>query len=188
MINFINLNKNKREKMTFDKKGKYVVFFQNLSGKFTFELMVAGVEVDIFGVFTGKNNDKFSVETVQHHCAPFTVSNLFIKGVFGGESKINYQGLIKIEKTAQKSRAYQKNQNLVLSLNTFVETKPYLEILNDDVICGHGSTTSGINRDEMYYLQSRGIKEDVARKLIVDGFINEVVEKVKLELPDFKYY
>lgn len=185
MINFINLNKNKQKNIIFDKKGKYIVFFQNLSGKFTFELMTSGVEVDIFGLFTGKNSDKFSVETVQHHCAPFTVSNLFIKGVFDDESKLNYWGLIKIEKEAEKSKAYQKNQNLVLSSNAFVEVKPYLEILNDDVICGHGSTISGINKDEMYYLQSRGIGENEAKKLIVDGFANEVIEKVRLEVPEF---
>ena len=76
MITFINLNETKQEHLSFDRKGQYLVFFHNMSGKFTFELKASGVELDIYGLFTGKKSDQFVVETIQHHVAPSSVSNL----------------------------------------------------------------------------------------------------------------
>src|SRR3990167_2007258 len=113
--NFINLNKTRLEKIIINKAGKYVVFFQNLSGKFVFELREKGINLDIYGLFVGKRKDRFQLETIQRHVAPESTSNLLIKGVFYDESKFIYQGLIRIEKEAQKSHAYQKNQNIIMS-------------------------------------------------------------------------
>ncbi len=184
MAEFINLNETHNHDLTFDKKGSYVVFFHNLSGKFTFNLAKSGVEVDIFGLFTGKNADEFAIETIQRHTAPSAVSNLFIKGVFDDSSRFNYQGLIRLEKEAQQSHAYQKNQNLILSPKTFVESKPYLEILANDVFCTHGSTTGKMNEEQLFYLKSRGISEVNAKQMIVDGFISEIIDKIKEKVPD----
>lgn len=162
----------------FDKPGKYVVFLHNLSGKVTVELNVPNVEVDIFGLFVGKSAKNFEIETVQHHKAPRTTSNLFIKGVFDDQSKFNYQGLIRIEKKAQKSHAYQKNQNLILSPGVFVESKPFLEILANDVFCTHGSTTGRLNREDLFYVCSRGFSEQSAKDLLVAGFIEDIFDKI----------
>lgn len=183
MATFINLNETQNHDITFDKKGSYVVFFHNLSGKFIFNLAHSEVELDIFGLFTGKDADNFQIETIQRHTAPSAVSNLFIKGVFDDSSRFNYQGLIRLEKEAQQSHAYQKNQNLILSPKTFVESKPYLEILANDVFCTHGSTTGKINEDQMFYLKSRGISEAESKKAIVDGFVTEIIEKIKEKVP-----
>ena len=188
MITFIDLNKEKTQTINLDKKGQYVVFMQNVSGKFTFEINVEDVELDIFGIFTGKNKDIFTLETIQHHNAPGCRSNLFIKGVFDDESKFNYKGLIRIEKNGEKSHAYQKNQNLVLSPNTFVQSEPDLEILNNDVFCTHGSTIGKLNKEQIFYAKSRGLDEKEAEKLLVDGFINELYDKVKEKVPGFKEY
>lgn len=185
MTKFLNLNKEKQEMIIFDKPGKYLVYFHNLSGRFTFEIKSSGVELDIFGLFTGKNMEQFKLQTLQRHCMPNSHSNLLIKGVFDDQSKLSYEGLIRIEKEAKKSVAYQNNRNLILSKDVFIESKPYLEILSDDVVCGHGSATSSINKDEIYYLKSRGIKENDAEKLLVEGFINEMVNKIQLEVPEF---
>lgn len=187
MYKFINLNDTFQEHVVFDQPGKYLVFLHNLSGKFTFDMAASGVEVDIFGLFTGKNSDQFKIETIQHHRAPKTTSNLFIKGVFDEQSKFNYQGLIRIEKEGQQSHAYQKNQNLILSPDVFVESKPYLEILANDVFCTHGSTTGKLNKDDQYYLQTRGINKKNVQKLLVEGFVNEVFDKVKEKVPEFVY-
>ncbi|QQG44784.1 MAG: SufD family Fe-S cluster assembly protein [Candidatus Roizmanbacteria bacterium] len=180
---FINLNKTRLENLVFDKAGEYVIFFHNLSGKFNFEIRSSGVDVNIFGLFTGKNNDEFKVETVQHHLFPDSSSNLLIKGVFEDESKLGYHGLIKIEKEGKGSHAYQKNQNLILSPQAFVESKPYLEIMANDVYCTHGSTIGRLNKDEIIYLQSRGIDQKSAEKLLVEGFIDELFDKIKIKFP-----
>ncbi|MEO6509265.1 MAG: SufD family Fe-S cluster assembly protein [Patescibacteria group bacterium] len=185
MTTFIDLNKDTQRAMTFSEKGKYVVFMHNLSGKFVFEITSEGVELDIFGLFTGTNEDNFSVETIQHHKAPGSTSNLLIKGVFNDKSKFHYQGLIRIEKNGQKSHAYQKNQNLILSPDTFVESKPFLEILTNDVFCTHGSTTGKLNKDQLFYAKSRGLDSKTAESLLVEGFVNEVYDKVKEKVPNF---
>lgn len=187
MATLINLNDKKKELLTFDKKGRYVVFMHNLSGKFTFEITASNVELHIFGLFTGKDTDNFSVETIQHHKAPDSFSNLLIKGVFDDKSKFHYQGLIRIEKNGQKSHAYQKNQNLILSPDTFVESKPFLEILSNDVFCTHGSTTGKLSKDQILYVKSRGLNQKEAESLLVEGFINEVYDKVKEKVPSFNY-
>ncbi|MDO8496916.1 MAG: SufD family Fe-S cluster assembly protein [bacterium] len=184
MATFINLNTDKREHLVFDTKGEYVVFFHNLSGKFIFEMKARDVTVDIYGLFTGKNNEEYKIETIQHHKAPFSTSNLFIKGVFDDASKLHYKGLIRIEKEGQNSHAYQKNQNLMLSPNVFVESNPYLEILANEVFCTHGSTTGRLNEEEIFYAKSRGLSRGQAKQLLVDGFVNDIMEKIKSKVPD----
>ena len=102
-----------------------------------------------------------------------------IKGVFDGSSRFIYQGLIKIEKSGQKSHAYQKNKNLILSSGVYVDSRPFLEILANDVFCTHGSTTGKINEESLFYLKSRGIDQKNAEQLYVSGFIQEVIDKIK---------
>lgn len=179
---YLNLSQ-KQKRLTFDKPGNYTVFFHNLSGELTFELRSPHVTLTILGLFVGNDNDEFKLETIQHHISSSSTSNLFIKGVFGGSSKLHYQGLIRIEKNAQKSHAYQKNQNLILSPRVFIESKPFLEILADDVFCTHGSTTGILNEEELYYLESRGITRENAKRLLVQGFMSDLLDRIKDELP-----
>ncbi|MBI3620352.1 SufD family Fe-S cluster assembly protein [Candidatus Roizmanbacteria bacterium] len=179
MTNFIDLNREKREKLVFSRPGDFVVFMHNLSGQITVELVARQVNVMIFGVYTGAKDDNFMIKTVQHHLAPETTSNLLIKGVFDDRAKFHYQGLIRIEKSAQKSHAYQKNQNLILSPQVFVESMPFLEILANDVFCTHGSTTGRLNEEQLFYLKSRGLQEPVAKRLLVAGFITHVFDEIE---------
>ena len=178
-ITFLNISKKKKEVYVFDRAGKYVVFFKNLSGKYIFEIREKGVDLEILGLFEGKNKNQFKLETVQMHLAPDSTSNLLIKGVFYDESKFIYQGLIRIEKQAQKSKAYQKNQNLMMSDKCFVDSRPFLEILANDVYCTHGSTTGKLNYNEIYYLMTRSLDKNSAKQLLVDGFIQEIPAKIK---------
>jgi len=184
-MKFIDLTNTKKDHVKIDKKGQYVAFFHNRSGKLTFEVAASGVELYIFGLFTGKKADKFQIETIQHHTAPGSLSDLLIKGVFEDESKFIYQGLIRLEKSAQKSHAYQKNQNLILNPGVFVDSRPFLEILANDVFCTHGSTTGKLSKDELLYARTRGIPETQARAMLVQGFIDEVYNKIREKVPQF---
>jgi len=175
MKKIINLNREKKQRLVFTKPGDYLVFFKNLSGEYIFELKEKEIHLDIYGLYIGRLSDSFQLKTKQHHLAPKTTSNLFIKGVFRDRSKFCYQGLIRIEKTGQGAHAYQKNQNLVLSEEVFVDSKPELEILANDVFCTHGATTGRLNPDELYYLETRGLEKKKAEKLLIDGFINQLL-------------
>lgn len=187
MVTFIDLKKVKKDSLTFTKSGDYVVFMHNLSGKFVFDIRARDVHLDIYGLYVGRMQDEFSVHTIQNHIAPSSVSNLFIKGVFYDYSKFHYQGLIRIEKKARESHAYQKNQNIMASPYAFVESKPYLEILANDVFCTHGSTTGRLNKEQVFYTQTRGLDEKDAQELLINGFLNEVVLKIQERIPDFYY-
>ncbi|MCA9371385.1 SufD family Fe-S cluster assembly protein [Candidatus Woesebacteria bacterium] len=178
-MEFIDLRETTIEKLTFNKSGGYVVFMHNRSGKYTFDIITAGVELYILGLFEGKTSDDYHVETIQHHTAPGSISDLFIKGVFEDDSRFVYQGLIRLEKEAQQSHAYQKNQNLILSPSVFVDSRPFLEILANDVFCTHGSTTGKLNRDQLLYAQMRGLSSSQAQQMLVEGFKQEVYDRLE---------
>jgi Fe-S cluster assembly protein SufD len=182
---FIHVTETPTKPFSFDKKGTYVVFFHNVSGTYTFELEATGVELYILGLFTGKDKNEYKIETIQHHKAPGAYSDLFIKGVFDDASRFEYEGLIRIEKEGQQSHAYQKNQNLILSKGVFVQSNPFLEILANDVFCTHGSTTGKLNKEEIFYVKSRGLSEKDAKNVLVEGFAREVVDKLKEKIPSF---
>ena len=153
-------------------------FFHNISGKLTFEIIQSNIKLYIYGLFTGRNKDEFHIETIQHHTAHGSLSDLLIKGVFEDQSKFIYQGLIRLEKEAQKSHAYQKNQNVMLSKNVFVDTRPFLEILANDVFCTHGSATGKLSEDQLLYAQTRGLSQKESEKLLVRGFVDELYDKI----------
>lgn len=186
-MSFIYLNKNKKTKYSFDKPGKYTIFFNNISGDYKFLIKSKGVDLDILGIIVGKNNNIFKINTDQVHIAPKSKSNLLVKGILYDKAKFLFRGLIKIEKSGQKTKAYQKNQNLLMSKDAFVDTKPYLEILADDVYCTHGSTTGKIDKDSIYYLNSRSIEDKKAQGLIIRGFLNEILDILKQRASQQEY-
>lgn len=186
-MSFIYLNKNKKTKYSFDKPGKYTIFFNNISGDYKFLVKSKGVDLDILGIIVGKNNNIFKINTNQVHIAPKSKSNLLVKGILYDKAKFLFRGLIKIEKSGQKTKAYQKNQNLLMSKDAFVDTKPYLEILADDVYCTHGSTTGKIDKDSIYYLNSRSIEDKKAQGLIIKGFLNEILDILKQRASQQEY-
>ncbi|MDP2927037.1 MAG: SufD family Fe-S cluster assembly protein [bacterium] len=179
MINFIDVKKDGKESYLVDKKGVHLFFVHNLSAKLKVEIIARQAKVYILGFFWGRGKDNFNLETVQHHLAPETFSDLLIKGVFFDQSKFLYRGLIKIEKKAQLSHAFQKNQNLIMSKNAFVSSQPDLEIEANDVFCTHGSTTGKLDKDQLFYLKSRGLSSKNAEKLLISGFFEEIFAKIK---------
>lgn len=164
----------KKQTIILDKPGEYRAYMANQSGEYIFEIRASGVDLMIYGMFEGHNDQSYKVHTVQHHIAPQATSNLLIKGVFRDASQFHYTGLVKIEKGAQQSHAYQKNQNIVLSSDVYVESEPFLEIEANDVFCTHGSTTGRLNAESLYYMKSRGMDGRAAEELLIEGFLREV--------------
>lgn len=190
-VTFTHIKKESEKHISFHEPGKYIVFFHNLSGELVFDIQEKGVDLDIYGLYTGHKKDSFKVKTVQHHRVPGSQSNLLIKGVFDDESVFLYEGMIRIEKSAQGSHAYQKNQNLLLSPHVFVSSKPDLEILANDVYCTHGSTTGKLSKQELYYIQTRGVDKTKAENIMVEGFIENMFSKISesgiQEIEPYKY-
>ena len=111
------------------------------------------------------------------HAAPGSVSNQFYKGVLDGQSRAVFAGKIVVARDAQKTNAYQTNNNLLLSPDVEIDTKPELEIFADDVKCSHGATTGELDERELFYLRSRGLDRDTARSMLTFAFANEVIER-----------
>lgn len=176
-MKFIQVKKNSA-KYTITKQGKHVFFLNNYSGALKIDILSEGAEVYICGIYIGRGTDAFNVKTIQKHSAKKTISDLYIKGVFFDTSKFLYEGLIRIEKGANQSNAYQKNQNIILSPDAYVDSRPFLEINAHDVRCTHGSTTGRLNRDDILYVQNRGLNSKQAQALLIEGFVNDVFNRL----------
>jgi Fe-S cluster assembly protein SufD len=116
--------------------------------------------------------------TIQHHVAPKSSSDLLFKGAVHDRSTSVYTGLIKIGPEARGTAAYQTNRNLTLSDQAWAESVPNLEIETNDVKCSHASTVGPVDEDQRFYLESRGVRPEVAERLIVLGFFDEVLDQL----------
>ena len=143
------------------------------------KLIGKGSAATITGILIAKNNEKFVLQTSQVHAAPETISDLLVKTVLRDSATCVYDGGIRVEKKAQKTDAYQRNENLLLSDQAHAESKPTLEILANDVRCTHGATAGPIDESELWYLATRGIGRLAGEQLVVDGFINSAIERVE---------
>ena len=116
--------------------------------------------------------------TLQDHIAPKTNSDLLFKGAVQDSAKSVYTGLIRIREEAKGSAAYQTNRNLTLSEGAWAESVPNLDIRNNDVKCSHASTVGPIDDEQRFYLESRGIPPEVAERLVVLGFFDDVISQL----------
>lgn len=116
--------------------------------------------------------------TIQDHAAPNTSSDLLFKGAVQDHAASVYTGLIKIRKNAGGTAAYQTNRNLTLSEGAWAESVPNLDIETNDVKCSHASTVGPIDEDQRFYLESRGVRPEVAERLVVLGFFEEVISQL----------
>lgn len=138
-----------------------------------------GAEFNNFSLSLGNDEQLFDQRTVQHHIAPNGRSNLLFKNALLGKSKSVFSGLIKVDPLAQNTDSFQTNRNLLLSKEAEADSLPGLEILANEVKCSHGATTSKIDEQELFYLQSRGISKSIAEKLIVLGFFEDIVAQAR---------
>jgi Fe-S cluster assembly protein SufD len=137
-----------------------------------------GASADLLSIYYGDGDQTLDFRTFQDHVAPDCTSDLLFKGVVDDRSRSVYSGLIKVRPTARGTNAFQTNRNVKLSEDAWAESVPNLEIENNDVRCSHASTVGPIDEDQRFYLESRGVPTDVAERLIVSGFLGEVVERL----------
>ena len=147
--------------------------FESLS-----RLVGEGARSDLLAVAVATNEQEFDARTLQDHISPHTASDLLFKNALDDRARCTFGGLIRVEPHAHFTDAYQKVRNLLLSDDSEANSMPGLEILADNVRCTHGATSGQINEDEMFYLRSRGIPVPVAQRLIVTGFLNEVIQRL----------
>jgi Fe-S cluster assembly protein SufD len=138
-----------------------------------------GSRSDLLAVCIADADQEFDARTLQDHASPHTASDLLFKNALDGRARSIFGGLIRVEPHAHFTDAYQKVRNLLLSDEAEADSMPGLEILADNVKCSHGATTGQIDKDEMFYLRARGIPPAVARRLLVAGFLNEVIERLR---------
>ena len=132
----------------------------------------------INGIMLLNGSQHHELKTNVNHKYENCKSSQLIKSVLLDKSKGTYQGKIYVDKKAQKTNGYQLSKALILSENSEFNSKPELEIYADDVKCSHGSTTGNIDENSIFYLMSRGLTRDQANKMIVEGFLNEVIETI----------
>ncbi|MFM8652624.1 MAG: Fe-S cluster assembly protein SufD, partial [Acidimicrobiaceae bacterium] len=137
-----------------------------------------GASAQQVALYFADENQMHDFRTLQDHSAPRTHSNLLFKGAVKDAAKSVYTGLIRIRENATKSEAFQTNRNLTLSNGAWAESVPNLEIETNDVKCSHASTVGPIDEDQRYYLESRGIQPEIAERLVVLGFFDEVLNRL----------
>ncbi|HAS36894.1 MAG TPA: Fe-S cluster assembly protein SufD [Flavobacteriales bacterium] len=133
------------------------------------------------GISLGVNANHIDHHTIVDHMQPNCMSSENYKGIFYDQSRGVFNGKVFVRQLAQKTNAFQSNQNILMSDNSSVDSKPELEIYADDVKCSHGSTTGQFDEEAVFYLRSRGIGEDSARQLLVQAFLAEITEAIQDE-------
>ena len=155
----------------------------HLGGKYSrFEslsrLIGEGGRSDLLAVAVAKHHQEFDARTLQDHISPHTASDLLYKNALDDRARTTFGGLIRVEPHAHFTDAYQKVRNLLLSDDSEANSMPGLEILADNVRCTHGATSGQIDEDELFYLRARGIPTKVAQRLLVTGFLDEVIQRL----------
>ncbi len=143
------------------------------------DLIEKNCKCNILSALFLDKNEHQEIKTRINHLAPNCKSFQNVKKVLCSESKGVYQGKIYVKDKAQKTDAYQQSKALLLNDNAEFDSKPELEIYADDVKCSHGSTSGSVDEDSLYYLMTRGLNRDDAVKLLVKGFLDDVVEFIK---------
>ena len=154
------------------KKGK--VRIQN-------DLAGEGATSRVTGAYFADGDQHLDYDTFQEHIAPNTTSDFAFKGALRDTSTAVWRGMIRVERDAQKTNAYQENRNLMLSPTTHAVPIPGLEILANDVRCTHGATVSRVNREELFYAMARGLSRGEAERLIVRGFFQDILDRIEFE-------
>ncbi|MBI3320564.1 MAG: Fe-S cluster assembly protein SufD [Candidatus Omnitrophica bacterium] len=145
------------------------------------QLMGEHASSQLYGFIFGHGRQHIDQHTLQDHQAPHTTSDLLFRAALKDASRMVYTGLIRIAKSAKQSEAFQANHNLLLSQQAKAETIPMLEILADDVRCKHAATAGPIDEEQAFYLMTRGLPRDLAERLIVMGFVEQIIRQVPFE-------
>ena len=149
-----------------------------LSNRFDINLNGKGAECEVNGLYLASGKQRISNILNLSHRVPECNSRQLFKGVLDGEAVTRFSGTILVAKDAQKTEAYQANNNLIVSDYAKAYTQPHLEIYADDVKCSHGATVGSLNEDELFYMRSRGISMKEAKLLQQQAFAYAALEKI----------
>jgi Fe-S cluster assembly protein SufD len=154
--------------------------FGSARGKVRMETKLAGPgsEARVTGGYAGGPGQHLDFDTIQEHAAPNTNSDLAFRGVLAAGSTAVWRGMIKVDPGAQQTDAFQESRNLLLSTEAHADAIPGLEILADDVRCTHAAAIAQVDKDQLFYLTSRGLGEAAAKTLIIEGFLESLVERL----------
>lgn len=145
------------------------------------ELCGEGAQCQVNGTMFTQDKQHLSYHTLQHHRAPSTRSDFLYKSALQDQSQTVWRGMIKVDKVAQKTDGYQRNDNLLLSNQSRADSIPGLEIEADDVRCTHGSTSGRVDEEQIFYCLSRGFTRQEAIRAIVTGFFQQIFDRIELE-------
>jgi Fe-S cluster assembly protein SufD len=145
------------------------------------DLAGPGATSRVTGAYFADGTQHLDYDTFQEHIAPATTSDFAFKGALRDTARAVWRGMIRVEEGAQKTNAYQENRNLLLSKSAHADSIPGLEIMANDVRCTHGATLGQVDREQLFYLMTRGLTRAEAERLIVRGFFQDVLDRVELE-------
>lgn len=146
--------------------------------RMTTNLAGTGSDAKVTGGYAGGNSQHIDYDTLQEHAAEHTTSDLAFRGVLADRSSAVWRGMIKVDEGAQQTDAFQECRNMLLSTDAHADAIPGLEILADDVACTHAAAIAQVDKDQLFYLESRGLNEEASRSLVVEGFLQSLVERL----------
>ncbi|HVS99553.1 MAG TPA: Fe-S cluster assembly protein SufD [Solirubrobacterales bacterium] len=154
--------------------------FGSARGKVRMETKLAGPgsEARVTGGYAGGPGQHLDYDTTQEHAAPNTNSDLAFRGVLAKGATAVWRGMIKVDPGAQQTDAFQESRNLLLSPEAHADAIPGLEILADDVRCTHAAAIAQVDKEQLFYLTSRGLSEAAAKTLVIEGFLEALVERL----------
>jgi Fe-S cluster assembly protein SufD len=141
------------------------------------QLRGRGAHAKVTGAYVGRGRQHLDFDTTQEHAAPNTTSDLAFRGVLGGRSTAVWRGMIKVDPGAQQTDAFQESRNLLLSPRAHADAIPGLEILANDVRCTHAAAIAQVDKDQLFYLMSRGLPRDQATRLVIEGFLQALTDR-----------
>jgi Fe-S cluster assembly protein SufD len=139
-----------------------------------------GASSEVVGLYFGEGSQTLDYRMLIAHEGRRTSSDVFLKGAVEDSAQSVFTGLLRIEKDARGTTTFETNRNLVLSEDAKAHSVPNLEILCDDVVCGHGSSVGPLEEEHLYYLQSRGLRKERAERLLIRGFFQEVIDRLPI--------
>ena len=154
--------------------------FGSANGKVRMETKLAGPgsEARVTGGYASGPGQHLDYDTTQEHAAPNTISDLAFRGVLAAGSTAVWRGMIRVDPGAQQTDAFQECRNLLLSPEAHADAIPGLEIDADDVRCTHAAAIAQIDKEQLFYLTSRGLDPAEAKSLIIEGFLESLVERL----------
>jgi Fe-S cluster assembly protein SufD len=153
--------------------------FGSANGKIFQETQLAGpgAHGTVTGAYAARGRQHLDFDTLQEHAAPDTTSDLAFRGILSGRASAVWRGMIKVDPGAQRTDAFQESRNLLLSKRAHADAIPGLEILANDVRCTHAAAIAQLDPEQLFYLRAHGLPQSAAHRLVVEGFLQALVER-----------